>query len=151
MSNDIVFVNGQSTCGCVMAFSDGGGEYSDVHRITLCAEHARGAREESPFSAAITDVLAERTRQQRVKGYTTAQDDTYTDGELAAAAMSYIEPMAAMDYWPADWPDDSFKPSDYRRNLIKATALLIAELERGDRAADLTGDDGTFTAKTGGL
>ncbi|EBV8345162.1 hypothetical protein AU696_17445 [Salmonella enterica subsp. enterica serovar Stanley] len=40
MSNKIVFVNGKSKCGCVMAFSDGGGEYSDVHTIIPCAEHS---------------------------------------------------------------------------------------------------------------
>lgn len=39
MSNEIVFINGKSRCGCMMAFSDGGGEYSDVHRITLCEQH----------------------------------------------------------------------------------------------------------------
>lgn len=40
MSDEIVFVNGKSKCGCVMEFSDGGGEYSDVHHITPCNKHA---------------------------------------------------------------------------------------------------------------
>lgn len=40
MSDEIVFVNGKSKCGCVMEYSDGGGEYSDVHRITPCNKHA---------------------------------------------------------------------------------------------------------------
>ncbi|EJJ7183565.1 hypothetical protein NJK71_000353 [Salmonella enterica] len=40
MSNEIVFVNGKSKCGCIIEFSDGGGEYSDVHTITPCAEHS---------------------------------------------------------------------------------------------------------------
>lgn len=40
MSNEIIFVNGKSKCGCMMEFSDGGGEYSDVHTITPCAEHS---------------------------------------------------------------------------------------------------------------
>ncbi len=35
----ITFVNGKSTCGCVMQFSDGYGEYSDVHTIILCKAH----------------------------------------------------------------------------------------------------------------
>lgn len=85
-------------------------------------------------SQAARDIWAERQRQQSVKGFSTRQDDTYTGGELAAAAISYIEPMAATDYWPADWHDDSFRPSDYRRNIVKAAALLIAEIERIDRA-----------------
>ena len=41
MTNQIVFVNGKSKCGCVMAYSDGGGEYSDVHEITTCAAHSQ--------------------------------------------------------------------------------------------------------------
>lgn len=41
MTDKIVFVNGVSKCGCVMEFSDGGGEYSDVHTITPCAAHSR--------------------------------------------------------------------------------------------------------------
>lgn len=43
MNNKIIFVNGKSNCGCVMEFSDGGGEYSDVHHITLCAAHDKQA------------------------------------------------------------------------------------------------------------
>ncbi|HGA5556016.1 TPA: hypothetical protein ACISZV_003214 [Salmonella enterica subsp. enterica serovar Birkenhead] len=85
------------------------------------------------LSTAAADVLAERHRQITVKGWTPEHDDTYIGCELAAAAISYIEPMEAENYWPADWYDDSFRPSDYRRNLVKATALLLAEIERLDR------------------
>jgi hypothetical protein len=45
------------------------------------------------------------------------------------AAICYIEPMEAMSYWPADWHDDSFKPTNERRNLVKAAALIIAEID----------------------
>lgn len=41
MNNQIVFVNGKSKCGCVMKYSDGCGEYSDVHEITTCAAHSQ--------------------------------------------------------------------------------------------------------------
>ncbi|MFM3038685.1 hypothetical protein AB8S10_04120 [Klebsiella pneumoniae] len=82
---------------------------------------------------AINDVIAERQRQQTVKGFSTEQDDTYVGFQLSAAAICYIEPMEAESYWPADWYDDSFKPKDTRRNLIKAAALIIAEIERLDR------------------
>ncbi|EDH5671697.1 hypothetical protein CB204_17795 [Salmonella enterica subsp. enterica serovar Stanley] len=82
---------------------------------------------------ALRDVIAERQRQVSVKGWTAEHDDTYTCGELSGAAISYIEPMEAVFYWPAEWHDDSFKPSDERRNLVKATALLLAEIERLDR------------------
>ncbi|EOX8377618.1 hypothetical protein [Salmonella enterica] len=82
---------------------------------------------------ALRDVIAERQRQVSVKGWTPEHDDTYTCGELSGAAISYIEPMEAVFYWPAEWHDDSFKPSNERRNLVKATALLLAEIERLDR------------------
>ncbi|ECH9336807.1 TPA: hypothetical protein L7P02_002139 [Klebsiella pneumoniae] len=82
---------------------------------------------------AIHDVIAERQRQQTVKRFSTEQDDTYVGFQLSAAAICYIEPMEAENYWPADWYDDSFKPTDTRRNLIKAAALIIAEIERLDR------------------
>ena len=39
---DIVFVNGKSECGCKIEFSDGYGEYSDVHEIILCNKHRLG-------------------------------------------------------------------------------------------------------------
>ncbi|AXF77433.1 hypothetical protein LU631_07020 [Erwinia tracheiphila] len=91
------------------------------------------------MSTAINDVIAERQRQHSVKGYSTQHDDTYVGNELAAAAISYIEPMEAENYWPADWHDGCFKPKDYRRNLVKAAALLLAEIERLDRAQG--GDD----------
>ncbi|EPP3315851.1 hypothetical protein ACT9D3_002578 [Salmonella enterica subsp. diarizonae serovar 50:r:z] len=86
-----------------------------------------------PLTDALRDVIAERQRQISVKGWTPEHDDTYIGCELAAAAISYIEPVEAENYWPADWHDCSFRPSDYRRNLVKATALLVAELERLDR------------------
>lgn len=96
-------------------------------------------RQEQPArdSCAIADIIAERQRQQSVKGFSAEQDDTYVGFQLSAAAICYIEPMEAENYWPADWYDDSFKPTDTRRNLIKAAALIIAEIERIDRKPDV--------------
>ena len=37
--------------------------------------------------------------------------------------------------WDAEW----FKPSSSRRDLVKAAALLLAEIERDDRAASKAG------------
>lgn len=94
---------------------------------------ASGESVSQPLTDALRDVIAERQRQISVKGWAPEHDDTYIGCELAAAAISYIEPVEAENYWPADWHDDSFRPSDYRRNLVKATALLVAELEWLDR------------------
>lgn len=104
----------------------------DIEMDLRLAEMAQ-ALLNTPLPESACDVLKERHRQITVKGYSPEQDDTYIEGELAAAAISYIEPMEAENYWPADWLDDSFKPSDYRRNLVKACALLLAEIERYDR------------------
>lgn len=124
----------------IMAGSDSGGELAALtvtaqSLVDRCKTLA-AAREglcNTPLPESACDVLKERHRQITVKGYSPEQDDTYIEGELAAAAISYIEPMEAENYWPADWLDDSFKPSDYRRNLVKACALLLAEIERFDR------------------
>lgn len=107
-------------------------KFADPRRQIMLYRHEQPARD----SCAIADVIAERQRQQSVEGFSTEQDDTYTGGELAGAAISYITPFEAMTYWPADWHDDSFKPTNERRNLVKAAALIIAEIERIDRKSD---------------
>ncbi|HDS8134788.1 TPA: hypothetical protein QH681_001145 [Klebsiella pneumoniae subsp. pneumoniae] len=108
------------------------GDRVPASRRILLYRHAQPFRE----SSAIADVIAERQRQQSVKGFLAERDDTYTGGELAGAAISYIVPFDAMTYWPADWHDDSFKPTNERRNLVKAAALIIAEIERIDRKSN---------------
>ncbi|HDY3016125.1 TPA: hypothetical protein RPD89_000260 [Salmonella enterica] len=106
---------------------------SEITRLVGMTQPAPSESASQPLTGALRDVIAERQRQISVKGWTPEHDDTYIGCELAAAAISYIEPVEAENYWPADWHDDSFRPSDYRRNLVKATALLLAELERLDR------------------
>lgn len=106
---------------------------SEITRLVGMTQSAPSESVLQSLTNALRDVIAERQRQISVKGWTPEHDDTYIGCELAAAAISYIEPVEAENYWPADWHDDSFRPSDYRRNLVKATALLLAELERLDR------------------
>lgn len=55
MTDKIVFVNGKSKCGCVMDYSDGGGEYSNVHTISPCHKHSAGL----DLRAAITEARIE--------------------------------------------------------------------------------------------
>ena len=89
-------------------------------------------------SDAARDVLAERQRQISAEGWTTAHDDKYTGCELAAAAATYAvctDPeqlkICGAVAWP--WLRCWWKPVNYRRNLVKAGALLLAEIERIDR------------------
>jgi len=100
------------------------------------------------MSKAIEDVIAERRRQIEVEGHTTAHDDRHTKGELARAAACYCavagndeetrQVRLRMGWWPSTWPWDwlQWKPQSRRRDLVRAGALIIAEIERLDRAKE---------------
>lgn len=90
-------------------------------------------------SRAFTDIADERENQKTI-GYDTANDDEYTNNQLATAAACYAimaaKPGAtstALALWP--WPAIHFKPRCARENLVRAGALAVAELERTRRAA----------------
>lgn len=83
-------------------------------------------------SQAALDVISERARQVSDESYLPERDDQHVGEELASAAMAYISEIGR--WWPRDWRPDMFKPTNRRRNLVKAAALLIAEIERLDRA-----------------
>lgn len=101
------------------------------------AEAAPTAPAVGELSQAARDVLAERRRQVEAEGWTPEHDDGYRDGDLALAASSYACAAANFDDAARDfpWPQAWWKPSTPRRNLEKAGALIIAEIERLDRAA----------------
>lgn len=91
---------------------------------------------------AILDVMGERQRQQSVEGWTPEHDDEHCSGELAMAAVCYINDTGAVNRnggKPWGWPWDAswWKPDTRRRNLVKAGALILAEIERIDRAAGI--------------
>jgi len=97
---------------------------------------------ELPPSAA-RDVLAERRRQVDGEGFGVEHDDINAFGEIAVAAGCYAlaahaQPAATPEsplihnYWP--WNFQWWKPSTPRRNLVKAGALILAEIERLDRS-----------------
>lgn len=87
---------------------------------------------------AAVDVLKERVRQVEGEGYGVESDDGYTDYQLPRAAICYAIKAAGLPshratlYWP--FPAPAFKPTERRANLVKAAALLLAEIERLDRA-----------------
>jgi hypothetical protein len=75
-------------------------------------------------------IAAERARQVSAEGWTAEHDDGHTHGELAAAAAAYAWPYA-----PALWPwGDGFKPTSRERDLVRAGALIAAEIDRLRRA-----------------
>lgn len=81
------------------------------------------------------DVQAERRRQVEAEGWTPEHDDLYCAAELPRAAAAYIL-NGANDEAPAIWPFVAkwWKPRDARSNYVRASALILAEIERLDRA-----------------
>ncbi|HCE9914333.1 TPA: hypothetical protein OW432_005656 [Pseudomonas aeruginosa] len=85
------------------------------------------------------DVQVERRRQVEAEGWTPEHDDEHSHGELADAAACYalwaggINPGNWREFWP--WAPEWLKHSEPRRMLVKAAALILAEIQRLDRAA----------------
>lgn len=120
----------------------------EAHRMA-----AQKMAEGRTYARAARDVLVERARQVEAEGWTPEHDDEHADGSLCMAAVCYAEwdhyehPRGAPhdDLVPVNWPwaRKWWKPRDRRRNLVRAAALLLAEIERMDRQAhnaELRGD-----------
>jgi len=95
-------------------------------------------RADGAVTQAAKDVLLERERQQSVEGWTPEHDDEHSNGEMANAAAWYAATELAegdcpVDLWP--WSELWRKRTSRRRDLVKAGALILAEIERLDRAA----------------
>mgnify|MGYP000876494395 CR=1 FL=1 len=102
----------------------------------------------------LDEIAAERRRQIEVEGWTPEHDDEHDGGELAIAASCYAT-VAAWDnrarvrdnfkvrppFWP--WDYRWWKPTTRRRDLIKAGALILAEIERLDRLSRATPEEPT--------
>lgn len=117
------------------------------HEATLLAEITAL---QAKVGGAIGDIADERRRQIDAEGWTPEHDDEHGDGEMADAAACYA---ATSDLFAADlidegqpdsmivyrsvWPWDAewWKPKDRRRDLVRAAALIVAEIERIDRKA----------------
>ena len=109
-------------------------------------------------------VKAERLRQIAFEGYTPAHDDEHTEGQLALLAAAYAMksrqylrrlPRRSLEGETAhrltqlldiiDWP---FKPADPIRDLTRAGALILAELERRLRAVEDEGSGSCSVCQT---
>ncbi len=107
-------------------------------------EAMRIRRPLSPFMQA---VIAERFRQIEQEGWSLDHDDSHAQGELTLAGAAYAKqaavhlnpppdaalgsPLGEPSWWP--WERGWWKPVGFRRDLIKACALIIADGERFDR------------------
>lgn len=96
----------------------------------------------------IADIYAERQRQIEKEGWTSEHDDGHVDGGMAVAAACYALDAAqqiteehhtwsarysavALELWP--WDAEWWKPKDARRDLVRAAALIAAEIDKYDR------------------
>jgi hypothetical protein len=110
-----------------------------------CANCANGygtcqtAEAQPAMTAAATAVLAERQREISAEGWTPEHDDEHDTAQMADAAACYAANAGEIGIWedtpPSFWPWASswWKPSTPRRDLVKAGALILAEIERLDR------------------
>lgn len=100
-------------------------------------------------------IAEERGRQLMPKssggeGWTHEHDAKHKEGELAAAAGVYALLAASHEfhfkddegneiglatYWPLEW-EGWFKPKDKLRNLVRAGALIVAEIDRLQRETE---------------
>lgn len=101
------------------------------------------AQEET--AAQLAAIAHERRRQVEAEGWTMEHDDEHSDGAMADAAGTYaLHAHEDRGYSPAWWPweDTWWKPSDNpSRNLEKAGALTLAEMERLARAEQCEGGE----------
>jgi hypothetical protein len=89
-------------------------------------------------------IADERVRQMRDEGFTAKNDDVYEHDELALAAVCYAMPDGYKDLnydcipnvWPQTWSGHWWKPTNRIRDLVKAGALIAAEIDRLQRIAD---------------
>ena len=102
----------------------------------------------TPYEKVLQEIQSERRRQMSFEGWTIEHDDTHEFGELARAASVYclgklyryfngymtgvgFEDVPRLtEAWP--WRQAP-KLKSHRENLIRAGALIVAEIERLDR------------------
>lgn len=94
-------------------------------------------------------IAAERQRQVEEEGRTAEHDQQHDRDELPGAAQTYLGAVALRRQgetnayirailtelpqgWPWSW--ETFKPRDDVRDLVRAGALIAAELDRIQRA-----------------
>lgn len=95
-----------------------------------------------PLKSVLLEIKKERLRQVRTEGWSKGHDDAHEPGELARAGAQYArfafspietKELPAPFEWP--WAEEWWKPKWPRRDLVRAAALIVAELERLDRYA----------------
>lgn len=125
-------------------------QISDIRALTPADARAALDRERAEarkegMTGGVAAIAEERQRQVNGEGWTTKHDDQYRNEELALAAAAYCNPrhpghrQLPPSFWP--WDREWWKPTDRRRDLVKAGALIAAEIDRLDRLAAIEDTD----------
>ena len=107
-----------------------------------------------PASKSADDVLAERLRQIEVEGFTQDRDLVLNGThDLAIGGFGYLHHYLMHSWmvfeeithglsnyqkelvprtWPLHWDEAMWKPKNPRADLVRAAALIIAEIDRLD-------------------
>ncbi len=115
-----------------------------------------------PAACVLEDIADERRRQISEEEHPHDEDDELREGELAIAAAAYalssVSPSPrsltindsslpaatpgelAASIWPFDY--EEIRPRSSRHDLVRAAALLVAEIERLDRATVIEAEAG---------
>lgn len=112
----------------------------------------------------INDIALERARQVNEEGWSYEHDDKHNEGQMAWAAAAYAIEASRYDldrgtpelaqmlrtmrpyHWP--WSESWWKPKNQRHDLVRAAALIVAEIERIDRQSVTKVDDRPFPVIT---
>jgi hypothetical protein len=96
-----------------------------------------------PVTDGVSLIAAERKRQIESEKWTAEHDDEHDAGQMVAAAVTYaleatydglaVKGTWFKKYWP--WDDEWFKPKNPPQDLIRAGALIAAEIDRLQRLA----------------
>lgn len=104
-----------------------------------------------PHELIILEIAREREKQ--IKDFGIVHDDRHVHGELAmaGATFAYVAAMPddsrkeaksdprifarVVDLWPKAWAQWHLKVRSRREDLVRAAALIVADIERLDRAA----------------
>jgi hypothetical protein len=119
-----------------------GGAEADLQnaRVAKAVREAKRVMGEGDEGAAL--IAAERRRQVDEEGWTPEHDDEHINGELTSAARCYSivytpkspPPFGGYAWWP--WEQRWWKPGNRIENLVKAGALIAAEIDRLKRRSD---------------
>ncbi|PAU86302.1 hypothetical protein CK507_15780 [Pseudomonas sp. WN033] len=115
--------------------------WEDRHKDMALIRALRAGQEtflQTLAAPALADVIRERIEQMEKHGHDPEHDAGHDQGELAQAAVCYALPPELLRWFEGNdvylWPFEraAWKPTTRRRDLVKAAALILAEIERLD-------------------